>query len=87
MKLSTLVKTALYMSRFAVDLFFIWLTLGWKIRKARKAFEKELLKNGVPRDSAKAMAKKYSSVKDNFVKSLRGYIDWPRYLTGVHAKS
>ena len=70
MKVLTFMKTGLYMARLLVALFFIWLTLGWKVRKARNAFEKELLKNGVPRDVAKALAKKYSSVKPSLQKFL-----------------
>lgn len=43
---------------------------GWKVRKARKAFEKELLKGGMPKEAARKLAKKYSSVKDDAMKQL-----------------
>lgn len=70
MKVLTFVKTGLYMSRLVVSLLFVWLTFGWKVRKARKVFEKELLKNGVPREAAKVLTKKYSSVKPSLQKFL-----------------
>jgi len=50
------------------------LTLGWKVRKARNAFERELVKSGMPKEAAKKLAKKYSSVKDEVMKQLWGSV-------------
>ena len=74
MKISTIIKGGLHLSTLVLNLFFIWLTLGWKVRKARKAFEKELVKSGMPKDAAKKLAKKYSSLKDQVMKQLRGSV-------------
>jgi len=70
MKISTIIKAGLHLSKLVLNLIFIWLTLGWKVRKARKAFEKELVKGGMPKEAAKKLAKKYSSVKDEVMKQL-----------------
>jgi len=70
MKTSTILKGGLHLSKLVLDLFLIWLTLGWKVRKARNAFEKQLLKSGMPKEAAKKLAKKYSSVKDEVMKQL-----------------
>ncbi|MDH5460017.1 MAG: hypothetical protein OEW71_03155 [Candidatus Bathyarchaeota archaeon] len=70
MKISTIIKAGLHLSKLVLNLVFIWLTLGWKVRKARKAFEKELVKGGMPKEAAKKLAKKYSSVKDEVMKQL-----------------
>jgi hypothetical protein len=74
MKTSTILKGALYLSKVVMDMFFIWLTLGWKVRKAKKAFEKELVKCGMPKEAAKRLAKEYSSVKDEVMKQLWGSV-------------
>ena len=74
MKISTIIIGGLNLSKLVLDLFLIWLTLDWKVRKARKAFEKELVKNGMPKEAAKKLAKKYSSVKDEFMKQLWGSV-------------
>ncbi len=74
MKISTITKVGLHLSKLIFDMFFIWLTLGWKVRKARKAFEKELVKSGMPKEAAKKLAKKYSSVKDEVMKQLWGSV-------------
>lgn len=70
MKASTVIKGGLYLSKLVLDIGFIWLTLDWKVRKARKAFEKELVRSGMPKEAAKKLAEKYSSVKDEVMKQL-----------------
>ena len=72
MKISTIIRAGLHLSTLVLNLIFIWLTLGWKVRKARKAFEKELVKGGMPKEAAKKLGKKYSSVKDEVMKQLWG---------------
>jgi hypothetical protein len=74
MKVSTIIKAGSHLSQLLLDLFFVWLTLGWKVRKARKAFEKELVKSGMPSKAAKKLGKKYSSVKDEVMKQLWGSV-------------
>ena len=64
MKISTTIKVGLYLSRLILNLTIIWLTSTWGVRKARKAFEKELIRSGMPKEAAKKLAKKYPSVKD-----------------------
>jgi len=63
------------LAKLLVSLLLIWLTLGWKVRKARKAFEKELVKQGMAKHDAKRISAQYSALKDNienaFKQSLR----------------
>jgi len=59
------------------SLFALWLTLGWKVRKARKTFEKQLICQGMAKKDAKRLGAKYVALKDNiekaFKQSLRGW--------------
>jgi hypothetical protein len=61
--------------KLLANLFPIWLTLGWKVRKARKAFEKELIKQGMAKNDANRISAQYAALKDNvenaFKQSLR----------------
>jgi hypothetical protein len=63
------------LTKLLVSLFLIWLTLGWKVRRARKAFEKELIKQGMSKRDAKRISAQYRELKDNiknaFKQSLR----------------
>ncbi len=70
MKISIIVRAGSHLSKLALNIFLIWLTLGWKVRKARKAFEKELLRAGMSKNAANKLAKRYSSVKDEVMKQL-----------------
>jgi hypothetical protein len=74
MRVSTIMRAGLHLSTLILNLVVIWLTLGWKVRKARKAFEKELVKGGMPKEAAKKLGKKYSSVKDQVMKQLWGSV-------------
>ena len=74
MKISTIIEAGLHLSKLVLNLILVWLTLGWKVRRAKKAFEKELVKSGMPRNAAKKLAEKYSSVKDEVMKQLWGSI-------------
>jgi len=74
MKSSTIIKAGLQVSKLGLSVFLIWMTLDWKVRKARKAFEKELVRAGMPKETAKKLAKKYSSVKDQVMKQLWGSV-------------
>jgi len=70
MKISTIIKGGLHLTRLVSDLLFIWLTLGWKVRKGRKAFEKELLRSGMPKEAVKRLGNRYSSVKDEVIRQV-----------------
>jgi hypothetical protein len=57
-----------------VNLFFIWLTLGWKVRKARKAFEKQLIKEGMSKKDAEKLSAQYASLKDKVIETFKQQI-------------
>ncbi|MCL6578028.1 MAG: hypothetical protein K6T73_01395 [Candidatus Bathyarchaeota archaeon] len=72
MKVSSLAVSFLYMIRLLISLFFLWLTLGWKVRKARKAFEKQLIRQGMAKKDAERLSAFYSKLKDNIMTTLKG---------------
>ncbi len=74
MKSLTIIKAGLQVSKLGLSVLLIWMTLDWKVRKARNAFEKELVRAGMPKETAKELAKKYSSVKDEVMKQLWGSV-------------
>jgi DNA polymerase III delta prime subunit len=57
--------------RLLTSLLLIWLTLGWKVKKARKAFEKELIKQGMTKHDAKRISAQYTALKDNIEKAFK----------------
>jgi len=57
--------------RLMGSLVVIYLGLGWKVRKARRAFEKELIRIGMSKEDAQRIGAQYASLKDNAVKAIK----------------
>jgi len=57
--------------RLLGSLFVIWLTLGWKVHRARRALEKELIKQGMPRREAEKIGAQYAALKDEAMNVLK----------------
>lgn len=53
------------LAKLLCDLTLIWLTLGWKVRRARKAFEKELIKQGMAKTDARRISAQFAALKEN----------------------
>jgi len=64
--------------RSVVSLLFLWLSFGWKVRKARKAFEKELVKAGMAKGNAKKLSAWYSKLKKDVTQTVKSH-----FLLGV----
>lgn len=57
--------------RLLGSLFIIWLTLRWKVRRAKKAFEKELIKQGMSKQDARRISARYASLKDQVINAFK----------------
>jgi hypothetical protein len=67
----SVISGAVSVFRLLSSLFLIYTTLGWKVRKARKAFEKELVKEGMPKEAARRMSARYAALKDEALSFLK----------------
>ena len=56
------------------SLLTAWLTLGWNVRKARKAFEAELRKEGIPKEDAERLSKHFADLKDQMMSTAKDAI-------------
>jgi len=74
--LLTVLSSAHDLSRLMGSLTLSWLTLGWQVRKARKAFEAELTKEGMSNEDARRMSRYISDLKDQI--SLRSMVSYYR---------
>ncbi len=57
--------------RLLSNLFVIYVTLGWTVWRAKRAFEKELVKAGMPKEDARRMGACYAAVKDGTLNALK----------------
>ncbi len=53
-----------------LQVFWIVITLGWRVRKARKAFEKELILCGIAKKDAERLSKQIEVLKDRIMSSV-----------------
>jgi len=67
----SVISGAVNVVRLLFSLFLIYVTLGWNVRKAKRAFEKELIKQGMPKEDAKRMSAKYAALKDEALNTLK----------------
>lgn len=59
------IKSSPYLVRMSLRLGWMYLTLGWRVRKTRRAFEKELLKQGISQENAERLSACYEELKRN----------------------
>jgi hypothetical protein len=71
MKISSIISITLHAIRLLLSLFALWLSFGWKVRRARKAFEKELVKAGMAKKEAKRLSAWYSKLKDDIIQAVK----------------
>jgi len=57
--------------RLLSNLFLIYVTLGWKVWRAKRAFEKELIKEGMPKADVRRMSARYAALKDEALNALK----------------
>jgi hypothetical protein len=72
MKISSIFVVSAAIVNILFDLFVIWVTLGWKVRKARRAFEKQLISQGMAKEDAKRLGAQYVKMKNEIISTIKG---------------
>lgn len=66
-----LIKSGPNLIRLMLNLGWMYVTLGWRVRRARRAFEKQLMRQGMSREDAKRLSYAYVELKNSVVGMLR----------------
>ena len=74
MKIQSVIIAGFSLIRLLLSLFVLWLTFGWKVRKTRRAFEKQLIRQGMAKKDAKRLSAQYSKMKNEIMSVFRGSI-------------
>ena len=68
---TAVIKSSPYLARMSLSLFWIYLTLGRRVSKTRKAFEKQLIQQGMSKEDAKRVSVCFEDLKDNITGMLK----------------
>jgi hypothetical protein len=68
---TTVVKSFPHLVLMALSLLWMYLTLGRRVRKTRKAFEKQLIQQGMSKEDAKRLSACFEDLKDNITSMLK----------------
>jgi len=74
MKIRMIFSMALSFARILLNFIALWLTLSWNARKARRTFEKQLVRQGMAKEDAKRIGSKYVALKDKIENAFKGSI-------------
>jgi len=67
----TLFKATPRLALMGISLFWMYLTLGWRVQKARRAFEKQLVSQGMSKEDAKRLSACFSELRNSITNMLR----------------
>jgi hypothetical protein len=68
---TAIMKSSPYLTRMSISLFWIYLTLGRRVGKTRKAFERQLIQQGMSREDATRVSICFEDLKNNITGMLR----------------
>jgi len=68
---TAVIKSSPYLARMSLSLFWIYLTLGRRVSKTRKAFEKQLIQQGMSKEDAKRLSVCFEDLKNSFTDMLK----------------
>jgi len=68
---TAVMKSSPYLARISLSLFSMYLTLGRRVGKTRKAFEKQLMLQGMSKEDAKRLSECFEDLKNNITGMLR----------------
>jgi hypothetical protein len=68
---TTVIKSFPHLVLMTLSLLWMYLTLGRRVRKARKAFEKQLIQQGMSKENAKRLSACFEDLKNNITAMLK----------------
>jgi len=68
---TTLVKSTPQLARMSLSLGWIYLTLGRRVSRTRKTFERQLTAQGMPAEDARRLSACYEELKNNITGMIK----------------
>jgi len=74
MKLCSIISASFYLIRLLLSLIGLWISLSWRVQKTRKAFEKQLITQGMAKKDARKLSAQFSKLKNEMMSAVKGSI-------------
>jgi hypothetical protein len=68
---TAIIKSSPHLVRISLSFLWIYLTLGSSVRRTRKAFEKQLMQEGMSKEDAKRLSGCFEDLKNNITGMLK----------------
>ena len=68
---AALIKESPYLARMSFDLLYMYLTLGGRVKKTRRAFEEQLVLAGMAKDDAIRLSSCFELLKNSITGMLK----------------
>lgn len=68
---TAVIKSSPHLARMSLSLFWMYLTLGRRVNKTRKAFEKQLIQQGMSKEDAKRVSVCFEDLKNSITSMFR----------------
>ena len=76
---STVFKSIPHLAIVVLNLLWVYVTLGRRVRKTRRAFEKQLMQQGMSKQDAQRLSSCYEDLKNNITGMLKQGIATMRF--------
>jgi hypothetical protein len=68
---TSVIRSVPVLTRMSISLFWTYLNLGRQVRKARRAFERQLIIQGMAKEDAERLSVCFEELKDSITQMLR----------------
>lgn len=75
--LTSMIRSLPQLAQMSFSLFYLYLSLGKRVRKARRAFEKELILQGMSKKDAEQLSTCFEELKNNITYALKQGVTHP----------
>jgi hypothetical protein len=69
--ITAVIKSSPHLALMSLSLFWVYITLGRRVSKTRKAFEKQLIQQGMSKEDAKRLSACFEDLKNNITGMLK----------------
>lgn len=69
--MSSLFKSTPHLSLLILNLLWMYLTLGYQVNRTRRAFEKQLIAQGMSKENAQQLSAFYEDIKNSITTTVK----------------